>query len=108
MLSNQNSSGVRDVARVPPLKSVTAFFRIRDGIFVCVTAFLWYPVDTAWEKMLSETPEMTAFWKMLSKKCCRMTPFLNLHFTVRFSTFSLKMLSDDGKNKCCHGIFLQS
>ena len=82
MLSDQNSSGVRDVADVPTLESVTAFFKIRDGIFVCVTAFFWYPVESASEKMLSETPEMTAFWKMLTKKCCRMTSFLNLHFTV--------------------------
>ena len=73
-----------------------ANFEIRDGIFqnpwrhFCFRDGILF--GTLWirlrEKMLSETPEMTAFWKMLSKKCCRMTPFLNLHFTVCFSTFS--------------------
>ena len=89
-----------------------ANFEIRDGIFqnpwrhFCLRdGIFWYPVDLVEEKMLSETLEMTAFWKMLSKKCCRMTPFLNLHFTMCFSMFSLKMLSDDGKKNAVTAFF---
>ena len=89
MLSDQNSSAVRDVAHVPTLKSVTAFFKIRDGICVSVTAFFWYPVDTVEGKNAVGDPRNdsileNAVEKMLSDDAIFEFAFYRVFFNVFF------------------------